>query len=131
MFIGQTPVCRGHPAPGVAVVHDVVVQQGRGLEELHRGRGANDCLVVRPAASAIAPVEECRPKSFSTLQQSTDRRHQRGELVADLGEDPRLGGDFGIDSDLHACAQVTGVQWIRQAVLSDAELTQPTCCPVA
>ena len=90
------------------------MQQGRGLEELHRGRGSDDGAGVRPDAGAIAPVEEGCPESFPTLQQGTDRRHQRGELVADLGQDSGLGGDFGVDSGLHPCGQITGVQWIRQ-----------------
>jgi len=51
------------------------------------------------------PVEEGRPEPFSSSQQCADRRHQRGELFADLGQDPRLRGDFGVNCGLHACGQ--------------------------
>jgi hypothetical protein len=89
------------------------MQQCRCLEELHRCRRADDGLVVRPTAGAITPVEEGGPEPLATLEKGANCRHKGGEVVADLGEDPGLAGDLGVDSNLHACAQVVGVQGVR------------------
>ena len=67
------------------------MQQRRSLEELHRRRGSDDGVSVRPTAGPVTPVEKGRPKTLSTLQQGTHSRDQRVELVADLGQDARLG----------------------------------------
>ncbi len=106
---GEAPVDRRRAAPGVGVVHDVVVDQGGGLEELQRGGRRDDRLAVgrrrrRASPSSRRPgAAACRPRSSSAtystsgpqsgLTSSRTSRLARQEVVDDLVDadvaDPR------------------------------------------
>ena len=106
MVSGECPVGGRHTPPCVAVVHDVVVDQGRALEELHRGGEPDDGVTVGATTGAMAPVEEGRAKSLPTGEQSTDGGEQVIDVRTDLGEDLVLVDELGVDARLDPLAQV-------------------------
>ena len=72
---GRERAVRGRPpAPGVGVVHDVVVDERGGLEQLHGAREAHEGLGVGAPRGAVAPVEEGRPQPLPAAQQVGDGR---------------------------------------------------------
>ena len=97
---------RGRHTPSrVAAVHDVVVEQGGALEELHARRQAHERVGVGATGGAVAPVEEAGAQALAAGQQAGHGRHERGGLVADRGERLRGPGDLPVDRLLHPTAQ--------------------------
>ena len=77
----------GRPRRGRRAVHDVVVDQGEGVEQLEGGAGVDHRGVVRVAAGAdVGPVAERRPQPLAA------GHDQVGHGVDDLGE-------VGVDVD--------------------------------
>ena len=107
---GERPVRGRLAAAGVAVVHDVVVDQGRRLEELHRRREADQGGGVRLAGGAVAPVQEGGPQPLAAREQRPHGGEQLLRVGADLGQHPGLGRELGVDALLHAGAQAGGVE---------------------
>ena len=88
----------GAAAAGVAVVHDVVVEQGRGLEELHRGGGLEGGLVGTAPGGHVAPGEEPRPEALAALHEGLDGLRQLVGGGVDGGEVGTVVGDLGGDA---------------------------------
>ena len=68
------------PPAGVAAVHDVVVHQRAGVQQLQRGGRGQDLRAVWPARPAPAPVAERGPQPFPGREQLLQRR-QRGQQL--------------------------------------------------
>jgi hypothetical protein len=100
----------GLAAPGVAAVHDVVVDQRGGLEELEGRRDGHDAGRVVTARAAPAPVAEGRPQPLAAAQQVADGVHQRGELVRHAVEDVGLPGEQVVQGLVDPVAQVLGIE---------------------
>jgi hypothetical protein len=139
---GQRAVRGRHTSAGVAVVHDVVVDQGRRLEELHGGGDAHDGVAVGLAGRPVAPVEERRPQPLAAREKAGDHRQQVLRVGADLGEHPGLVGQQVVDTPLHAGTQVGGVQRVvvvgvdhgtscaARRTVSISAVPEPTACPL-
>jgi hypothetical protein len=96
----------------VGVVHDVVVHERCGVEQLERGGDRHDAveggggvrdrveLVAEPGDRSPAPVAEERAESLAAREQSAGRRVEHVEVGRDLGQ---LGGalvEKGVDAVL-------------------------------
>ena len=99
-----------HTPAGVAVVHDVVVDQRGRLEELHGGGHADEGVGVGLAGGAVAPVEEGGPQPLAAGEQAGDGAEQLLRVGAHLGEDLGLVGEDVVDGALHALTQGGGVE---------------------
>ena len=76
----------GAPAGGRAV-HDVVVHQGEGVQQLQGGAGVDDGGVVRaPAGADVRPVAERRAEALAAGQ---DQVTEGGEGLGQVGVDRR------------------------------------------
>ena len=107
---GEAMVGRGHAAPGVRAVHDVVVDEGARLEEL-QGRGcAQGLLGVGTSGAAVPPPAEGGTQALAPAEQVADGLHQRVEIIADAVEDVALRRDEVVDGLLHPGAQVVDIQ---------------------
>ena len=62
---GEQAVQRGPAPAGVAAVHDVVVHQRAGVQQLQRGGRGQDLRAVWPARAAPAPVAERGPQPLA------------------------------------------------------------------
>ena len=102
-------VCGRHTAAGVAAVHDVVVQQGGALEELHARGEPNERVGVITTRGAVAPVEKAGTQALATSQQPGHRVHERRDLGTDLGERCASPGDLPVDRLLDPAAQAVEV----------------------
>ena len=69
----ELPVQRGLAPPGVAGVHEIVVDQRTGMQQFQGRRGSDDLRAVRPARTAPAPVAERGPQPLAPGQQARDR----------------------------------------------------------
>jgi hypothetical protein len=107
---GERTVSGGHTPAGVAAVHDVVVEQRGGLEELHRRRQPDQRVGVGAAGRAVAPVEEARAQPLAAGDEALDGVDERAELVADRGEDGSLHLHLGVHGRLDPRSQVAEVE---------------------
>ncbi len=107
---GDRTVRGRHTSAGVTVVHDVVMDQGRRLEELHRRRHAHQRVGVGLTGGAVAPVEEGGAQSLAPRQEAGDRAEQLVGVGSDLAEDVRLALEELVDTALDALAQLRGVE---------------------
>ncbi len=110
----EAPVRRGHAATRVAAVHDVVVDERAGLQQLERGRRGHRLLAVGAAGAAPAPVGERRAQALAAAQEVGERLGERREVGADVVEDRHLLREEVVEALLHADAQVLRVE--RRAV---------------
>ena len=87
MHAREAPVRRGQAATGVGAVHDVVVDESAGLEELQSRGCAQGFLGVRSAGAAVAPPAERRTQPLAAAEQVGDSLDERVEVVADAVEE--------------------------------------------
>ena len=85
---GEPAVRRGLPAPGVAAVHDVVVDQRAGLEELERGRGGHDARRRprrrrRASPSSRTPAAAACRRASRSVRASTSGPRSSLDVVED------------------------------------------------
>ena len=95
-------------APGVGVVHDVVVEERRGLEELHRGAERDRDVPVLTPTRAIAPVGEGRPEPLAATHERGDRLDEIADVGTHLVEVALLPGELGVELCLDPAPQVVG-----------------------
>ena len=105
-------------APGVAAIHDVVVDEGGRLKELHRGGQADQGFAVRPTRSAIAPVREGRAQPFAAAQQSANGVEEVTD-IAELTQHHGLLIQEITDDVLHAAPDHRQLGGIRSRVGHD------------
>ena len=99
-----------HPAAGVGVVHDVVVDERGGLEQLHRAREAHQGIGVGATRGPVAPVEERGAQPLATAQEVGHRGEQVVDVRAELGQHSGLGRQLGVEALLHPASQVDAVE---------------------
>ena len=102
-------------AAGVRAVHDVVVDQRAGLQQLQRGGGAHHRVAVRAAGAAPAPVAERRPQPLAAGQQGAGRLDHGARLGADAAEPDGLRGTNASSASCTRGPQVLGLQRGRHA----------------
>ena len=95
---GEGPVHGRLAAAGLAVVHDVVVDERGGLEELHRGGEGDRTLVVVAPGGAPAPVGEPGPQPLAALQEGAHGAGQVGDIGPHLGELDLPAVQLGVDA---------------------------------
>jgi hypothetical protein len=110
MHRGEAPVHGGHSPAGVAAVHDVVVDQGGGLEHLEGGGDYEHTGGVGATRAAPAPVAERRPQPLAAAEQVADGVHQRSQVWAHRVEHLGLVREGVVERLLDPRAQVLGVQ---------------------
>ena len=89
----EAAVDAGAAPAGVRAVDDVVVDQGRGLEQLQGRAGRDDLAGAGLAAGAApAPVAHERPQPLSARDQVGDGAHQRIDVRGDRGHDGLAAG---------------------------------------
>ena len=93
-------------AAGVAVVHDVVVQEGGRLEEFHGCGESDQGGGVIAATGSETPVEKSGAQPFATREEGGDDVEEIVNVGSEFGEDARLIGEEPIDAGLHPGAQV-------------------------
>ena len=107
---GQRAVRGRHPAAGVRVVHDVVVDEGGGLEQLHRAREPDQCVGVGATGRTVSPVEERGAQPLPAPQQVGDHPQQVVDVGPQLGENHRLASQLVVEAALHPAPQVDAVE---------------------
>ena len=94
---GKRTLRRGSPAPNVGSVHDVVVEQGEGVEHLDRRPDRDRRRVVVCAGGPMTPVHETGPQTLPAggdqavdlIGDSPQRVVDRPELVSALVDELR------------------------------------------
>lgn len=111
---GEVTVRGGQAASSIRSVHDVVVDEGTGLEELQAAGCLEDSLIRRGfgRAAAPAPVTERRAEALSAREQSRERVSQWCEVVAERGQERSLIDEHAIHNGLDPGAEIRNVQGI-------------------
>src|SRR5699024_10051951 len=115
---GECAMHRRLAAAGLAVVHDVVVDERGGLEELHRRGEGDRAVVVLAPGGAPAPVGAAGPQPLAALEEAADRPDEVDDLGADLGELGLPAVELGVQTGLDPHAQVGPVQRVRHVCSS-------------
>ncbi len=110
MQLLEAPVGGRVPAPGVGAVHQVVVHQGAGVEQLQRGGGPHHRVVCRRAGgrigdASVPPVAEGGAEPLATADRLAGGGHQFGDVRSEGCEAPSLLRDEPVQDGLHRAAK--------------------------
>ena len=99
---------RRETAPGVGVVHEVVMHQGRHVQQLEAGGGLQQPARFRglSCGSHMAPVAEGGTKPFAATGVVAGSVKNRGQLGTDRVDNPLLAVEEGGDSRTHRLSEI-------------------------
>ena len=98
-----------HPPTAQRRVHDVVVDQREGMEQLQPGSCVDDVVVGGiPAGADERPMTERWPETLATGEhQVAERRKWGGEVGVDRGPADQLSVEEFPDADVDACGDLS------------------------
>ncbi|CAB4727934.1 unannotated protein [freshwater metagenome] len=108
---GEAAVGGRAAAPGVAGIHQVVVDQGAGVQQLERGTGPDQGRHVRGCRvdREVAPVAERRPETLAAGHESAGLGEQPRRVGTQRLEPECLAVQEGLELGLHLVAEVRTV----------------------
>jgi hypothetical protein len=83
-------MCAGHTVPHWAFVDQVVMDNGSGMHQLHRGGGLDERITVRLPACSPPPVAESRSQPLSPGHRCGQLLSHREQIRIDSAEQLRL-----------------------------------------
>src|SRR5215472_3255929 len=103
----ELPVHGGLAPPGIAGVHEVVVDQRTGVQQLQGRGGIDDLRAVRPAGPAPPPVAERGAQPLAAGQQPRDRLRARPQRLPGGQEHAALLAGKGLQRAVHPATDVS------------------------
>ena len=103
-------MCGRQTAPGVGSIHDVIVDEGAGLQELQRSCSSECFGGVGATGPTPAPVAKCRTKTFSASEEIRDGPVHGEDLRTDVCEVVALTSEEAIDRHADTLAKVLDIE---------------------